>query len=30
VWWLFAAASSAFTLGLLAGLAKTGTERPAL
>jgi hypothetical protein len=30
VWWLFAAASSVFTLGLLAGLAKTGTERPAL
>jgi hypothetical protein len=28
VWWLFAAASTAFTVGLLAGLAKTGTERP--
>jgi hypothetical protein len=28
LWWLFAAASSAFTVGLLAGLAKTGTERP--
>ena len=30
VWWLFAAASTAFSVGLLAGLAKTGTERPAL
>jgi len=30
VWWLFAAASIGFTVGLLAGLAKTGTERPAL
>ena len=28
VWWLFAAASMSFTVGLLAGLAKTGTERP--
>jgi hypothetical protein len=28
LWWLFAAASLAFTLGLLYGLAKTGTERP--
>lgn len=28
LWWLFAAASTAFTVGLLAGLAKTGTERP--
>jgi hypothetical protein len=28
LWWLFAAASAAFTIGLLAGLAKTGTERP--
>lgn len=28
LWWLFAAASSAFTIGLLAGLARTGTERP--
>jgi len=28
LWWLFAAASMAFTVGLLAGLAKTGTERP--
>jgi hypothetical protein len=25
---LFAALSTAFTVGLLAGLAKTGTERP--
>jgi hypothetical protein len=28
LWWLFAAASTAFTVGLLAGLARTGTERP--
>lgn len=28
LWWLFGAASVAFTAGLLAGLAKTGTERP--
>jgi len=28
LWWLFAGASAAFTVGLLAGLAKTGTERP--
>lgn len=28
LWWLFAAASAAFTVGLVAGLAKTGTERP--
>jgi hypothetical protein len=28
LWWLFAAASTAFTVGLLMGLAKTGTERP--
>jgi hypothetical protein len=28
LWWLFAALSLAFTLGLLAGLAKTGSERP--
>lgn len=28
LWWLFAAASAAFTVGLLAGLARTGTERP--
>jgi hypothetical protein len=28
LWWLFAAASTGFTTGLLAGLAKTGTERP--
>ena len=28
LWWLFAIASLAFTVGLLAGLAKTGTERP--
>jgi hypothetical protein len=30
LWWLFAAASTAFTVGLLVGLARTGTERPAL
>jgi hypothetical protein len=28
LWWLFAALSLAFTLSLVAGLAKTGTERP--
>ena len=28
LWWLLGAASLLFTLGLLAGLAKTGTERP--
>jgi hypothetical protein len=28
LWWLFAATSTAFTVGLLAGLAKAGTERP--
>ena len=28
LWWVFAAVSIAFTFGLLAGLAKTGTERP--
>jgi hypothetical protein len=28
LWWVFAALSMAFTFGLLAGLAKTGTERP--
>jgi hypothetical protein len=28
LWWLFAAASLLFTAGLLAGLAKTGFERP--
>ena len=28
LWWLFAAMSAGFTAGLLAGLAKTGTERP--
>lgn len=28
LWWLFAAASLAFMVGLLAGLAKAGTERP--
>ena len=28
LWWLFAGASTAFTVGLLAGLAKAGTERP--
>jgi hypothetical protein len=30
LWWVFAAVSTAFTVGLLAGLAKTGTERPPL
>jgi hypothetical protein len=30
LWWIFAAVSTAFTVGLLAGLAKTGTERPPL
>ena len=30
LWWLFAAASTAFTLGLLVGLARAGTERPPL
>jgi hypothetical protein len=30
LWWVFAAVSSAFTVGLLVGLAKTGTERPPL
>ena len=30
LWWLFAATSTLFTVGLLAGLAKTGTERPPL
>lgn len=30
LWWLFAGASTAFTVGLLAGLAKTGTEHPPL
>jgi hypothetical protein len=28
LWWLFAALSLAFTLALMAGLAKTGSERP--
>ena len=28
LWWLFTAASAAFTIGLLVGLARTGTERP--
>ncbi len=28
LWWLFAAFSLVFTLGLLAGLARTGTQRP--
>jgi hypothetical protein len=28
LWWVFAALSTAFTVGLLGGLAKTGTERP--
>ena len=30
LWWVFAAVSTAFTVGLLAGLAKTVTERPPL
>jgi len=30
LWWLFTLAGTAFTAGLLAGLAKTGTERPPL
>ena len=30
LWWLFAGASTVFTIGLLAGLARTGTERPPL
>jgi hypothetical protein len=30
LWWLFAAASATFTVGLLAGLARAGTERPPL
>ncbi len=30
LWWLFAAVSLAFTVGLLAGLAKTGGERPVI
>ena len=30
LWWVFAAVSTVFTVGLLAGLAKTGTERPPL
>ena len=29
LWWLFAGMSTAFTVGLLVGLARTGTERPA-
>lgn len=28
LWWLFGVASTVFTIGLLAGLARTGTERP--
>ena len=28
LWWLFTVTSAAFTIGLLAGLARTGTERP--
>jgi hypothetical protein len=28
LWWIFAVASLVFTVGLLTGLAKTGTERP--
>jgi hypothetical protein len=28
LWWVFAGVSTAFTFGLLAGLAKTGSERP--
>jgi hypothetical protein len=30
LWWLFAAVSLLFTIGLLVGLAKTGSERPAV
>lgn len=30
LWWVFAATSAAFTLGLLAGLARAGAERPPL
>jgi hypothetical protein len=30
LWWLFAAGSTAFTAGLLAGLARAGTEQPPL
>jgi hypothetical protein len=30
LWWVFAVVSTAFTVGLLAGLAKTGTERSPL
>jgi hypothetical protein len=30
LWWVFAGVSTAFAVGLLAGLAKTGTERPPL
>lgn len=30
LWWLFAIASTVFTIGLLTGLARTGTERPPL
>ena len=30
LWWLFGSASTAITVGLLAGIAKTGTERPPL
>ena len=30
LWWLFAAASTGFTVGLLVGLARAGTERPPL
>jgi hypothetical protein len=28
LWWVFAAVSTVFMIGLLTGLAKTGTERP--
>jgi hypothetical protein len=30
LWWLFAGTSAAFTIGLLAGLARAGIERPPL
>jgi hypothetical protein len=28
LWWIFAGGSLAFSVGLIAGLAKTGTQRP--
>lgn len=30
LWWLFTGASTLFTIGLVAGLARTGSERPPL